>query len=127
MNSRGCDAKSKRTASLNSESFYSAHSSFPGGSLSELMGLPCYRLNEQSTTGNRSTLVERVLECSTNGGALPRCLLCRRGILRAEIDHSAEPRAKVYVCPGYFEKKRYKRCEFRSSTVDRIPWKDLDH
>jgi hypothetical protein len=74
------------------------------------------RKNDQLVTGNRSELVERVIDRVTHGN-LPRCPQCFLGRLRLNRDGSM-------TCPGGYDDDEYKECGFTApaGSIERPAW-----
>ena len=82
--------------------------------------------NDQTTSGTKDDIIDRVLECVNGGGAIPRCPKCSKGYLRLESPPGGAG-GQGYVCPGTYDGKKFLRCDFRApvSTLPRVPWREL--
>jgi hypothetical protein len=74
------------------------------------------RKNDQITTGNKSKLVKRILECVEHGG-LPRCPQC--GLGRLKVSKPAG-----FRCPGGYDDDEYVFCGFTAGfdELERPAW-----
>jgi len=83
--------------------------------VNELKGI--LKANDQSSTGNKSELVERVAD-GVAFGAMPRCSKCSGGRLKIIGGY--------YVCPGYMEDDVFLSCDFTSTKIERREWKEIE-
>ena len=75
------------------------------------------RANQQSMSGDKKTLLEKVADGEVKG-AIPRCPKCGGGYLKYDF------KVDVYGCKGYMDDTDWKFCNFRGSSneVNRNPW-----
>jgi len=76
------------------------------------------KANDQSTTGTKAVLLERVAE-GTLFGKLPRCEKCGGGRLKIKEGIG-------YYCPGYMEDDQMIDCDFFATEVKRTPWANAE-
>eukprot|EP00811_Abedinium_folium_P037031 NODE_9684_length_1406_cov_4.647381.p2 GENE.NODE_9684_length_1406_cov_4.647381~~NODE_9684_length_1406_cov_4.647381.p2 ORF type:complete len:402 (+),score=111.75 NODE_9684_length_1406_cov_4.647381:95-1207(+) len=74
------------------------------------------RTHDMSTTGTKAELVARCADGKAFG-ALPRCPQCSGGRIRFE--------AGIYRCPGYMDDDDFNPCNFKASTIERLPWQSV--
>mmetsp|Transcript_32036 Transcript_32036/g.75111 ORF Transcript_32036/g.75111 Transcript_32036/m.75111 type:complete len:245 (-) Transcript_32036:110-844(-) len=72
------------------------------------------KANDMNITGNKPQLVSRAADGKAFG-ALPRCPECVGGRIRFE--------GGEYSCPGFMDDTDFKKCFYRSDTVERVAWK----
>jgi len=73
------------------------------------------KMNDQSASGNKSELLEKVADGMVFGG-LPRCPKCAGGRLKTL--------GNMFVCPGFMEDDTFQECDFTSNDIIRSPWKE---
>ena len=87
----------------------------------------CLRANDQLLTGTKVDLVERSVDRSVYGN-LPRCPHCGIGRLKVAYPRKyGHGGMGTFTCPGGYDDDEYKRCSFRTTSVERPQWIVSEH
>jgi hypothetical protein len=87
----------------------------------------CLRANDQLLAGTKGDLVERCVDRSVYGN-LPRCPHCGIGRLKVAYPRKyGHEGMGTFTCPGGYDDDEYKRCSFRTTSVERPQWIVNEH